>query len=366
MSVNKKRIYAVILLLIVSLIYIVYWQEISRAMRPNKVTGISITGWDGEIVCPCKIQIATRSWTGGLPFIPFANGYITNEKIKTYNIDESGYLDVAFDDDYMRMVNITSKNYSLEGYTSQRQIPGYKPTRRTLQNELSTRYGINRNPSGEKVIPSEIFHVRLKERIDKTLNENEIKKVPLYVSYKSFRVEIEDHEEYGNKSGNNIINILSNDLHREVAPPVNLTVMYYNQGSGITRLNTKNLNETYNWWVEFKIEGGGFIDSDDIEAYIAPKEGYSETLRYEMKASDENWTNVFPDSSRSYPDGVKKNIYFKTTDGKYGTFWLVIRIQSYGGIYFTFNDVVYNDSGGRNLNPNEFGSIKLSNSVWRY
>ncbi len=116
--------------------------------------------------------------------------------------------------------------------------------------------------------------------------------------------------------------------------------------------NHPNYGPVYDWGVEFIVENGGLIETtqpetEDSEAYIAPKEGYRPSLRYSFDSSmsDEDWTIHF-----------NKFFFIRFTDGTYARIDTEISPEAKRPWHIVYS--YYNPSGNRSTEFNPDIQIK--------
>ena len=106
----------------------------------------------------------------------------------------------------------------------------------------------------------------------------------------------------------------------------------------------KPMSPHYDWNVELKLPGGGFVETTEEFGFEAPEVGYSPVFRQEMPAAANNW-NV----------AIEKTLYFVCGEPKkYGR----LTFRTSANSRYVFVDYVINPSGSRNLEYDPAKAIK--------
>jgi hypothetical protein len=92
----------------------------------------------------------------------------------------------------------------------------------------------------------------------------------------------------------------------------------------------------FNWKLQLTIPGGGFVATTEQFPFIAPDNGYTSVLVFDMQTNNPNWQG-----------NVKANYYLQLPNGKYGR--MSFEFLPWNGV-FTIHSLI-NPSGSRNLEP---------------
>jgi hypothetical protein len=92
----------------------------------------------------------------------------------------------------------------------------------------------------------------------------------------------------------------------------------------------------YNWNLQLKMSGGGFVGTEEEFPFNAPESNYQSSIVFDMPTNNPDWQGK-----------VNTNYYFQLPDGKYGR--MSFEFLPWNGVY-TIHSFI-NPSGSRNLEP---------------